>query len=134
MTFNSWTKASQTKKLHYVSLIKAAFTKMNPGYSVLTGELYGKAYYFYNKNEGIDADNLSKPIWDCLEKFLFNNDFQVKIRTTWSFDLTRNDFNILNFSGLRGEMVAELVEAFENEEHVVYVECGQLNHSMFKFN
>jgi hypothetical protein len=69
-----------------------------------------------------------------LEGFLFENDFQVKVRTAWSFDLTHNDFNILDFSGLRGEVAAELVEAFENEEHIVYVECGQLSTSMFKFN
>ncbi len=134
MTFNSWKAASETKKQRYKSFIETAFLEMDPTPAMLRGELYGKALYFYTKDKRIDADNLSKPLWDCLTGFLFEDDFQVKIRTAWSFDLTRNDFNILDFSGLRGEVVTGLIEAFENEEHIVYVACGPLNDSMFKFN
>lgn len=133
LTFNSWKKASATKKNNYKTLIQTAFRQFNTE-NILTNELYGAVYHFYNKNENIDADNLSKPLWDCLKGFLYNDDEQIKIRIAGSFDLSKNDFNILNFSGLSGDVIIELLESFDIEEHIVYVECGTLNYSNFKFN
>lgn len=132
-TFNSWKGASTAKKNSYKSIIRNAFRLFNTDI-ILTEELYGTVYHFFNKNVNIDADNLSKPLWDCLTGFLFNDDGQVKIRIAGSFDLSKNDFNVLNFSGLSGEIITELLEAFDTEDHIVYIECGLLNYSMFKFN
>lgn len=133
LTFNSWKKASATKKTNYKTLIQNAFRQFNIE-NKLTNELYGAVYHFYNKNVNIDADNLSKPLWDCLTGFLYDDDEQIKIRIAGSFDLSKNDLNVLNFSGLSGEIITELLEAFDAEEHIVYVECGILNYSNFKFN
>ena len=132
-TFNSWKGASTAKKNSYKSIIRNAFRLFNTDI-ILTEELYGTVYHFFNKNVNIDADNLSNPLWDCLTGFLFNDDGQVKIRIAGSFDLSKNDFNVLNFSGLSGEIITELLEAFDTEDHIVYIECGLLNYSMFKFN
>jgi len=98
------------------------------------GDLYGIAYYFYKKNVGLDADNISKPIWDCLTNYLYSDDKQVKIRLAGCFDLSKNDFDVLNVTGVSGIVVAELVEAIEKEDHIVYVECGHLSNNHFKFN
>jgi len=132
-SYNSWSRASATKKLKYKSDIESSFRQFHPTHTILTDDLYGILYYFFKKNHNHDADNLSKPLWDCLTGFLYNDDSQVKIRTVGIFDLSIEGFSVLDFSGLDGEMVAELVDAFYNEENIIYVECGILNNSMFKF-
>ena len=132
-TFNSWKGASETKKNNYRTLIKESFSQFNT-HNVLPDELYGTVYHFYNRNLNIDADNLSKPLWDCLTGFLFTDDRQVKIRIAGSFDLSENDLTMLDFTRLAPEIITELLEAFETNDHIVYVECGIINYSMFKFN
>lgn len=121
------------KKAKYKSDIEASFRRFHPTHVTLTEDLYGTLHYFFRKDLDSDADNLSKPLWDCLEGFLFIDDKQVRIRTAGTFDLSKNDFNVLDFSGLEGEIIAELLEAFDNEDHIVYVECGIINNSMFRF-
>lgn len=97
-------------------------------------DLYGVVYYFHKKNTGTDADNISKPLWDILKGIFFTDDHQIKLRIAGSIDISAGDFSIIDFSNLRGEITAELIEAFETKDHVVYVECGLLNNSMYKFN
>ena len=69
-----------------------------------------------------------------MKGFLFHDDQQIKIRTAGSFDLKTGDFNVIRFSGLKGELIAELLDAFDNVDHIVYIECGKFNPSMLKFN
>lgn len=130
----SYNSCRGTKKKYYKKAIETSFVSYNPTHSLLTGELYATIYYFYNKDLHLDTDNLSKPVWDCLGGFLFNDDQQIKIRTAGSFDLTKGDYSVIDFSDLQGNLVVDLLEAFENEEHTVYVECGKFIPSMYKFN
>ena len=69
-SFNSWKKATASQKLRYKTLLENAFAQFNAENKHET-DLYGIVYHFYTKNENIDADNLSKPVWDCLTGFLF---------------------------------------------------------------
>ena len=69
-----------------------------------------------------------------MKGFLFHDDHQIKIRTAGSFDLKTGDFNVISFSGLKGQFVIDLLDAFDNEDHIVYIECGKFNPSMLKFN
>jgi len=133
-SYNSWRGASAIKKQNYKSALENSFRQFYPNHSLLTHDLYGILYYFFKKDLDHDADNLSKPLWDCLTGFLFNDDKQIRIRTAGTFDLSKNDFNILDFSGLDGKVVAELIESFDNEDHILYIECGLLDNSQFKFN
>lgn len=133
-SFNSWKKINFEQKSSYKEEIESSFRQFNHTHRTLKDDLYGILYYFFTKDTNSDADNLSKPLWDCLEGFLYNDDSQVKIRTSGTFDLSKHDFNILDFSGLAGDVVTKLLDAFDNEEHIVYVECGLLNTTMFKFH
>ncbi len=56
------------------------------------------------------------------------------MRIAGSFDLTNEDYSVIDLSGLQGNLVIDLIDAFENEEHIVYVECGNFKPSMYKFN
>jgi hypothetical protein len=121
-------------KDNYKRAIEDAFQKFNQISEPLTNDLYGVLYHFFKKNRQIDADNLSKPIWDCLTGFLYVDDSQVKLRIAGSFDLSEIEYDVLNFVDLPEPIVDELLEAFKNHDHIVYIECGLLKYSMFKFN
>jgi len=52
-----------------------------------------------------------------------------------SFDLlTMDDYSVIDLSGLEGVFVTDLLDAFDNEKHVIYVECGKFNPTMLQFN
>ncbi len=125
---------SKISKTNYEDQLGSSLEKFNPGCKLYDKQdLYGIVYYFFKKSTGTDADNISKPIWDCLTGRLFIDDKQVKLRTAGIIDLSKSDFNIIDFSGISGEIITELLEAFDSEDHIVYVECGILNYSMYKF-
>ena len=130
----SYNSCRGTKKTNYKVALTNSLFSYNPSPSILSGDLYATIYYFFNKNLDLDADNLSKPVWDCLNGVLFNDDKQIKIRTAGSFDLTTGDYCVIDMSGLQGNLVVDLLDAFDNEEHIVYIECGNFKPSMFKFN
>lgn len=132
-SYNSWKKNS-TKGRNYISDIRNSFSQFNPKFHKRTELLYGIAYYFHNKTTGTDADNISKPIWDGLTNFLFDDDKQIKLRVAGCFDLKQNDFGVLDVSGVSGKVVAELMDAIDSEDHIIYVECGSLENKLFKFN
>lgn len=130
----SYNSCRGTKKTNYKTALTTSLASYNPYHSILSGDLYATIYYFFNKNLDLDADNLSKPVWDCLNGVLYDDDKQIKIRTAGSFDLTTGDYNVIDMTGLQGNVVVDLLDAFDHEEHIVYVECGNFRASMFKFN
>jgi Holliday junction resolvase RusA-like endonuclease len=131
---NSYNSNTGNKKVNYTTKIQNAFRQFYPTHTTLTNELYGTLYYFYKRDINIDADNLSKPVWDGLTKFLYADDSQIKLRIAGCFDISKNDFNVLDTSGLSGDMLTELLDAFDTEEHILYIECGDFHHSLLKFN
>ncbi len=130
---NKWKKTSP-KGQDYVKYVRDMFDEFHSTFTPKTGNLYGIAYYFYKTNVGTDADNISKPIWDCLTEYLFDDDKQVKLRLAGCFDLSHQDFEVLSVTGVSGDVVAELVDAIETEDHIVYIECGQLTDNLYQFN
>ncbi len=130
----SYNTGKGTKKINYKTALEKAFKSYNPNHDILIDDLYATIYYFFNTNLNLDTDNLSKPVWDALCGLLYHDDKQIKIRTAGSFNLTTGDYNIVDFSGLEGSIIIDLLDAFETEEHIVYVECGKLKSSMYKFN
>jgi Holliday junction resolvase RusA-like endonuclease len=132
--YNGWNKASKMSKDNYKKAIEEAFEKFNQISEPLTDELYGVLYHFFKEDKQVDADNLSKPIWDCLRGFLYVDDRQVKLRIAGSFKLSEIDLSILNLVDLSEPIRKELLEAFDNHDHIVYIECGLFNPSMIKFN
>ncbi|RYF67814.1 MAG: RusA family crossover junction endodeoxyribonuclease [Cytophagaceae bacterium] len=132
---NSFQKDS-TPGRRYKEALTEALAASCPNYESSTQDMYGLVYHFYTKYEGFDADNLSKPIWDCLCNELYNDDRQVKLRVAGSFNLldASYDFKSLNFTGLSGDLIASLLDAFETESHILYIECGVFNSDMIRLN
>lgn len=133
-SYNSWGSASVAKKDRYKHLIEESFKEAYPAHVLVEVDLYGLIYHFFQKDIGIDADNLSKPIWDCLRGIIFDDDKRVKMRIAGSFNLVGGDFTIFNSSGLPGDVIASLIESIETEEHVLYVECGKFTADMIQLN
>jgi hypothetical protein len=125
---------NSSKKESYKNALRASFVTYNAAQTMLGGDLYAIVYYFFRENVHLDTDNLSKPVWDCMNGLLFADDRQIKIRIAGSFDLNTYDYRDMNMSGLEENIVVELFDAFEKENHIIYVECGKLNLSMVKFN
>lgn len=128
----SKTFKSKLSKENYINDLKTSINEFNIDWSLMTEELYGIVYYFRKKDTGTDADNISKPIWDCLNGFLYRDDKQVKLRTAGIIDVSE-ELNAVDFSDLRGEIVAEIIDSFDSVDHFVYIECGLLDKTMFKF-
>ena len=130
----SKTFKSATSKTNYISELETSLKQLNDDNALLTGELYGVVYYFRKKPTGTDADNISKPIWDCLSGILFDDDRRIKLRISGILDIPTGDINIVDLTGLRGEVFAEITAALGVTDHFVYIECGQLNNSMYRLN
>ncbi len=130
----SYNSCKGSKKINYRNVIHNAFVGYNPDYTLMTGEIYATIYYFFNKNLDLDTDNLSKPVWDSLCNFLYNDDQQIKIRIAGSFDLSTDDYSIIDLSDLQGDLIVDLLDSFDSEDHTVYIECGNYKPSLLKFN
>ena len=131
--FNGWKKLN-SKGQAYRRDIRAAYSRYYGTPTALPGDLYGVVYYFYNKDTGTDADNISKPVWDCLTDFLYQDDKQVKLRVAACYDLTKNQLADLDVTGLPSDILPELLEALDQEPYVIYIECGTFNKNMMRFN
>lgn len=129
----SYNKSSEIKKSGFRESVKKGYPNLAP----MDGDLYGKVYWFCNvspsdQGKQSDADNISKPIWDCLKGLAFHDDQQVKLRIAGRIDgpegIERLDFTNL---GIRYQM--ELISAILSENHVLYIEYGLVEPSMFRF-
>lgn len=70
-SYNSWRGATNAKKQGYKAAMESSFHQFYTKYTLYSNsDLYGLIYYFYKKDLNNDADNISKPLWDCLRGFL----------------------------------------------------------------
>ncbi|MBO0936192.1 RusA family crossover junction endodeoxyribonuclease [Fibrella sp. HMF5335] len=134
-SYNSWAKASGSG-IRYKDALTNALMSFHPDCVSGEQDMYGLVYHFYKKQEGLDADNLSKPIWDCLRGVLYTDDSQVKLRLAGSFNLLDPvyDYQALDFTGISGDIVSALLNAFETEQHILYVECGTFSADLIRLN
>ena len=93
--------------------------------------LYGVVYYFYRRNNQLDADNLSKPVWDALEGVAFENDLLIRLRHAGVVDLRSTDMTTFDLSKMPDTVADNFIQMIGVEEHILYVEFGILHQSMF---
>lgn len=127
-------RSVQAKKtLHYKNDIVRAFQRYVPAPEQLDGPLYGVVYYFHNVQTDTDADNISKPVWDCLEGLAFANDRSIRLRISGMHDLSLGGIEALDTRFMPVEVVPDLRELVRRAEHIIYVEVGRLRESMYRF-
>ncbi len=130
----SYNSKDKRKAADYQQRLQVAFRESYPTHALLTEELYGLVYHFYRINTGIDADNISKSVWDSLKTVTYLDDKQVKMRVAGSFDLNTNDLTVLDFSGLPGVVIDQLLDSTKTEMHVLYIECGRFTTDLIQLN
>lgn len=128
----SFNTKDAAKKAAYKAEVINAYNKYNPRATPLVGELYGIVYYFHRDPTGLDADNLSKRLWDALSKTAYVDDNAVKIRFSGIFDLSRGS-GAIDFTSMPARVFADFVTMIGTEKHTVYVECGKINYDLYRF-
>jgi Holliday junction resolvase RusA-like endonuclease len=113
--------------------IRNAFKSYYPSTELLSNDLYGVVYYFHKKHNQLDADNLSKPIWDALEGILYEDDSIIKYRTAGIFDLRSSELEILDITLMPEQVASDFLERLDDSDHILYIEIGNLDYSLFKF-
>ena len=121
------------RKPKYKEALVAALTRAHPTPPKLQGKLYGFAYYFHKPKTQMDADNLSKPIWDALNGHLYSDDKQIGIRYSGIFNLG-GDISVLELTNMRADVLRTFLSMIQKEDHVLYIEVGKHNNKLFVFN
>ena len=127
-------KRGDSKGQAFLQTVTGSFGNMYPKHEKLSGDLYGAIYYFYKDDKDHDADNISKPVWDCLNAVMYDDDRQIRLRIAGVFDLKRNDIQQLNLSKIPDPVFSLCIDALDNHDHFFYVECGPLHMEHYKFN
>jgi hypothetical protein len=107
--------------------------RYNESAALVSEQLYGLVYYLHAKPTDLDADNLSKPIWDALEGLVYEDDKIIRHRRSGVIDLRTKDLRAFDLSALPDNVASALMSAVGSEEHILYVEYGSLRDDMFAF-
>ena len=116
----------------YKGFIRDAFERYCPA-GILSQPLYSRTYYFKNKPNQLDADNLSKPIVDALTGVLYDDDRIVEFRQSAVINLQRNDISEFDVSSLPDNILIDLLGYLDSEDHLIYAEFGLLTNDKFTF-
>lgn len=99
----------------------------------LNESLYGVVYYFHNVRTQLDADNLSKPIWDALKSVAYVDDKLIRFRSSGIFDLRGEGIDVLDLSNMPDYAIGHFLRMIERDDHVLYVEVGKFDFGLFQF-
>lgn len=117
----------------YQEHIRTAHAKYCSSSRVIAEPLYGITYYLHKKPTQLDADNLSKPIWDALEGVVYDDDLVVQLRHSGVIDLGKADLTVLDLSRIPDSVANDIIAFAGTEDHIIYVEFGLLQPEMFVF-
>ena len=124
---------AEKKHIYYTALV-TAFNQYNHTATQTNSDLYGFAYYFHRIKTGLDADNLSKPIWDALRLVAYPDDKLIRFRSSAVFDLQSQGIEVLDLSNMPDEILDDFLEMIDNgDDHILYVELGKFDFGLFQF-
>lgn len=82
----------------------------------------------------LDADNLSKPIWDALRGIAFKDDFQIRFRSAGLFNLGAEKIDELDLTNMPDYVFDDFLEMIDGESsHILYVELGEFSYDLIRF-
>ena len=123
------------RKTAYYSGLVEAFQKYHADITPSSEELYGFVYYFHKRKTQLDADNLSKPIWDALIETAYGDDRQIRFRSAGIFNLAADGIGELDLTNMPDYILGDFLEMIDNddEKHILYVEFGKFNYDLIQF-
>jgi len=103
----------------------------------LTGDLSVKLFYIHKSLDRYDADNISKPLWDALNKKVYKDDFQNKYLETLKID-TRTigscEFDITNMDLEDLDILQDFLFNSGNiDDKLLYIEVSDFNMKKIRF-
>ena len=130
LSYNSRNKAV------YQEFIRKAFLRRFRGTVPCfpaTDELYARVYFFTSDGVTVDADNISKPIWDAVNGMVYVDDRMIVMRTAAVIDVNKHPFSTIDTSGISGSVAADLMQNLtETNVKCLFIECGRFDESMIK--
>jgi Holliday junction resolvase RusA-like endonuclease len=118
--------------LEYKKHVLSACRRYNAKPPMLKEPLYGIVYYFYRGRLDVDADNMSKPIWDSLEGHMYADDRVIELRKAGVRSLERG-ISLIDLTEMPDRIARDFLFYADDQEHLVYVEVGRLSPKMFTF-
>jgi Holliday junction resolvase RusA-like endonuclease len=119
----------------YQQKIAGAYRKYYSGMpDMIDYNLYGIVYYFHKCKTELDADNLSKPIWDALQKVIYDDDRIIKLRHSGIYDISKPaSITEFNTTGMTPQVLKDFLELMDDstKEHIVYIELGRLSNALY---
>ena len=129
----SYNSSDSKKRERYKGTIVEAFSRNYNGKvpKFRKGiELYGQVYFFTSDGTDLNADNISKPVWDALIGTIYEDDKQIVQRT--STVIYTKKHNLIQING-DSDTSAELLQILTgNNVKCIYVECGYFKETMIE--
>lgn len=129
----SYNSSDSKKRERYKGTIVEAFSRNYNGKvpKFRKGiELYGQVYFFTSDGTDLNADNISKPVWDALIGTIYEDDKQIVQRT--STVIYTKKHNLIQING-NSDTSAELLQILTgNNVKCIYVECGYFKETMIE--
>lgn len=129
----SYNSSDSKKRERYKGTIVEAFSRNYNGKVPKfrkSVELYGQVYFFTSDGTNLDADNISKPVWDALIGIIYEDDKQIVQRT--STVIYTKKHNLIQING-NSDTSAELLQILTgNNVKCIYVECGYFKETMIE--
>ena len=129
----SYNSSDSKKRERYKGTIVEAFSRNYNGKvpKFRKGiELYGQVYFFTSDGTDLNADNISKPVWDALIGTIYEDDKQIVQRT--STVIYTKKHNLIQING-NSDTSAELLQILTgNNVKCLYVECGYFKETMIE--
>ena len=91
----------------------------------LKDSLEAKAFYIHKVKDRFDADNISKPLWDALNKHAYKDDRQIKYLETLKIDTNTPDIFELDITDIEIDDLNKILDfLFDTsglKERILYV-------------
>lgn len=110
-----------------------AFHLAYPDAVRFTADCYGVVYYFTRRYTQLDADNISKAVWDALKSVVYDDDRVVRLRIAGIVDLRSPDMMGFDLTKMPGKVAEKLLAMVGQVDHLLYIEVGALRAEMFRF-
>ena len=102
--------------------------------------LHGKAIYIHKAKDSKDADNISKPLWDALNMYLYDDDNQIIHRQVVKAYLGDPDiYNLHEFdlthvgSTEFTELVYFILDSTNTDDRLIYIDISDYESKNVKF-
>lgn len=131
----SYNSSNVKKKEKYMQLIRDSFDNVYNGKvpKYRNGcELYGQVCFFTSEGTDLDADNISKPVWDALEGLVYDNDKQIVMRKSSVIYKAKHELIALDGYSDRAADLLQII--MKKSVKCIYIECGHFKESMIEMD